>query len=869
MLRKWGFISALICLQLAAGLANGSDQDCIDYAEHIHWSGIISTDDYVTRIAVSKDLAYMSVGELGMKIVDVSNLDSAEIVGGIETPGYAFSIDVSDDFAFIADGLHGVQIIRIKNSNQMRIVANLPTDDSARDVVVEGQYLYIADRQSGVHVVDVKQPHMPSILTTITTPDEAHSVCIRDNYLFIAGRSSGMHIMDIADPRSPEHVSSIEVDGYIYAISLAENTAYLGGSTSLFLVDIGDPKEPELLAEIPDTYRGRVVVRDGVAYVGAGYGMDIFDVSDRRHPLDLGHVRCRGSQTRDIHVVGQSLITATGVGLQIITAVGQQPAPLAGRSDDGVDDFMDVAVQGDYLYAVDTGFSPALSVYDISADDNRWAPRRIAMLAVPGFNIRLCIAGHYAYLGDLWDGISVVDIEDPYWPRSVAQFEIEDGTWAMAAAGDYLYVGTRSEGMVVVDVSSPENPVQVAALGGVEGAVTAIAVRGDRAYVRNRISGEIAFLVEIDIADPVNPSIAGAVEIPYSQFVPSSIALKGNYAYSSYLAPVDGVGGLCIIDISQPGSPRFVTDYDLQARSGHIAIQGDYAYVPGLGISVIDISNPECPVLTGRVQEFSFTNGVAIGEHAVYAANETYGLLAAYRQCSPYGATDVRIDIKPGNDLNAINCKGNPGVIPVAILTTDAFDALTVDHTTVRFGPGGAAESHVFKGPGPRGNSASSSRPVSGAPRRHEKDVDHDGDLDLLFHFARDETGIRCGDTEAVLTGQTYNGQSIIGTDAIRTVPGGDIEPEPDGQLQISPNPFNPSTSISFVVREPQHVRIGVYDVRGRLVAELIDEPYPAGRHSVEWRGRDTAGRAVPSGTYFFRVDLGSQVEVRKALLMK
>jgi hypothetical protein len=203
------------------------------------------------------------------------------------------------------------------------------------------------------------------------------------------------------------------------------------------------------------------------------------------------------------------------------------------------------------------------------------------------------------------------------------------------------------------------------------------------------------------------------------------------------------------------------------------------------------------------------------------------------------------------------------------VLTTDTFDALTVDHTTVRFGPGQAAEAHVFKGPEPRDDRASSSRPVPGAPRRHEVDVDNDGDLDLLFHFARDEAGIRCGDTEVVLTGQTYDGQPISGVDAIRTVPDGDPDPVPDTQLQISPNPFNPSTNIMFVVGERQHVRVGVYDVRGRLVAELANDPYPAGRHVLEWRGRDAAGRAAPSGTYFFRVELGGRVEVAKALLMK
>jgi hypothetical protein len=238
------------------------------------------------------------------------------------------------------------------------------------------------------------------------------------------------------------------------------------------------------------------------------------------------------------------------------------------------------------------------------------------------------------------------------------------------------------------------------------------------------------------------------------------------------------------------------------------------------------------------------------------------------RQCDDT-TLDVTIDIKPGSDTNPINCKSSHGVIPVAVLTTDTFDALTIDHTTVRFGPGEAAEIHTRKAPPPRGDDAVSWKPTPGVPRRHEEDVDHDGDTDLVFHFALAEAGIRCGDTEAILTGTTYDGQSITGSDTIQTAPGDDFQPSRDARLRISPNPFNPATSIGFVVEEPQHVTVRVYDLRGQLVAELADEGYPAGRHQLEWRGRDMSGRAVASGLYFFRVDLGGQVEIRKAVLLK
>jgi hypothetical protein len=111
--------------------------------------------------------------------------------------------------------------------------------------------------------------------------------------------------------------------------------------------------------------------------------------------------------------------------------------------------------------------------------------------------------------------------------------------------------------------------------------------------------------------------------------------------------------------------------------------------------------------------------------------------------------TIVHIDIKPGSFPNSIN-PDSKGVIPVAILSTDNFDATLVDQATVRFGPDEAP------------------------PLRWAfEDVDGDGDIDMILQFKTQETGIKAGDTEATTTGETVDGIPITGTDSVRTVPKG------------------------------------------------------------------------------------------------
>jgi hypothetical protein len=86
---------------------------------------------------------------------------------------------------------------------------------------------------------------------------------------------------------------------------------------------------------------------------------------------------------------------------------------------------------------------------------------------------------------------------------------------------------------------------------------------------------------------------------------------------------------------------------------------------------------------------------------------------------------------------------------------------------------------------------------------------------------------------------------------------------------QNRPNPFNPSTTIRFVVPEREHVSLAVYDASGRIVRRLLDETARAGVREVVWDGRDERGVAQSSGVYFYRLSTGKRVESRKMVLLK
>ncbi len=83
------------------------------------------------------------------------------------------------------------------------------------------------------------------------------------------------------------------------------------------------------------------------------------------------------------------------------------------------------------------------------------------------------------------------------------------------------------------------------------------------------------------------------------------------------------------------------------------------------------------------------------------------------------------------------------------------------------------------------------------------------------------------------------------------------------------PNPFNPKTTIPFVVASSSQIAIDIFDVQGRLVASLLHGTAPAGRHSVEWNGADLHGHPSPSGLYFVRMKSGGFTQMQKILLAR
>jgi hypothetical protein len=87
---------------------------------------------------------------------------------------------------------------------------------------------------------------------------------------------------------------------------------------------------------------------------------------------------------------------------------------------------------------------------------------------------------------------------------------------------------------------------------------------------------------------------------------------------------------------------------------------------------------------------------------------------------------------------------------------------------------------------------------------------------------------------------------------------------------QNRPNPFNPTTTIEYTVKEQGKVNLRIYNVAGQLIRTLVDDvKSPGVLYSATWDGKNGQGQTVASGVYFYKLVAGDFVQTKKMILLK
>ncbi len=146
-------------------------------------------------------------------------------------------------------------------------------------------------------------------------------------------------------------------------------------------------------------------------------------------------------------------------------------------------------------------------------------------------------------------------------------------------------------------------------------------------------------------------------------------------------------------------------------------------------------------------------------------------------------------------------------------------------------------------------------------------DRDRNGAPDVVIQFSREAMRpfLKIGTNVVPVTGSLLSGGSFHGVAQLLVV----VASPTSSPSRVSPNPLNPSGSLSFSTARAGTVRIRVFDRGGRYVRTILDDAMAAGEHAVAINARNDRGKSLASGVYFYRVETADGVATGRFVVLK
>ncbi len=681
--------------------------------------------------------------------------------------------------------------------------------DGFSDVAISGEYAYVGYKNT-IDIFSIRDLFKPVRIATRPVLSNVQSLALAGKFLLVVGTS--LQVFDLADPTNLKELGVYPLSSTqtLSKVRVFGTKAFICQYRKLSIVDFTDPGNLQLLSTFEDAtwYLTDVAVNDTLAFcAGQNQGVIIINIADLLHPQSVGVYDTPGF----------------------------------------VNSLM---LRNNLLYLVD-GNGPnaerGLRILDVSQPQNL---QQISYLPTAGDPVIIELSGNYAYISDR-PGIRVVDITNPAAPVEVDQYG-QQSTYSnfryMTIGNQAIFLGNVF-GILLMDISDPVKMKEISAIGSSRpGSGYSVAVRGHFAFLADKLEGlrvfnceDYTYIVEskrlgtsgsatgvvidstfayladgsaglkiIDISVPDDPKEIGFIDTPGAA---ANVAIQGHYAYVA-----DGATGLRIIDITNPANPAEVGFYDSPAKVTACVIIGPTAYLTdySAGFRIIDISNPTAPIEVGVFDTPGYAYDLVISGNHAYIADGPKGL-RILDITNPQSIMEVGFFDTAGNSTS-IKMEGN------FVYLADGNEGLRIIDVADVINP---KEVGYYDSPG-----TASGLTVFGS----------------FIYLANGAAPFK-----------------IIRNDLITNVMQPHVEPPEDFILmQNYPNPFNASTRIAYYLPNPGQVRLSIYDLLGRNVANLVNEIKTAGLHSINWNPH-----SLSSGFYYYRLEADGQPMVKMALLLK
>ena len=544
-------------------------------------------------LQVVGNFLYVGAFKQGLWIYDITNPIDPVVAGNYTTlESEIRGLHVVGDYCYAGEAWNGFAIYNISDPANITRVALYNTDaDISPGFPAEfhcgrvvDDVAYWGAGNHGLVMVDVSDPLNPEGISYAGecfisprypegTYDWARGATAKGNLAFLGDNRVGLRIFDITVPTAPVEVGfyslAEENAGEVWQPLISDDgtRAYIGYQRAGFIIlDISDPTNPTKIGEYDV----------GTANVLAGAGLALRD-----NLIYLPDEKIGGT----LHIIDITDDTdPDSIGTTAIAGIGRP--------------WM-VKIVANKLYVADMAL-PGLAIYDIS-DPTSPTFKGCAKTNDEAWDV--AVVGTYAYVAGKTDGLCIFDISDPTSPEMVGHCVVTDlslyggrnsQSRGVKVSRGYAFVGDAWGGLTVIDVHDPTDPIKVANIGDPDMEGHRLDIDGDYCYVGG---GRGIFIV--DIFDPTAPTIIGCLkgQVTSGWSWGRGVRVFRDYAYYSE--------GLEVIDISVPSDPVWVNSYTFEAPAGKgwdnkemSGPYGKYAFCAAAhGLVVADITHPLDPLV--------------------------------------------------------------------------------------------------------------------------------------------------------------------------------------------------------------------------------------------------------------------------------
>ncbi len=674
----------------------------------------------------------------------------------------------------------------------------------------DGDTLALVGNGSAVDLISISSPTQPRIVGRILLPATPEDITYQNGYAYVLKDFTGLTIYDVSTPSNPVELGTYDIGDTPSSVFVKDNYAYITyWNFGLAIVNISDPMNPKRVSSYSEagTVRG-VVVQDTIAYIALGWnGLRLLNVADPSSPQPLGYIDTY-DDAWDVYVQNGYAYVADLSGIEVINV--QDPQNLTAVKRLALDGWItSITGDGGSLIYVNAQTAGIVEIDISNPQDIHLSRGRndINGWSVWKHNSLLIVAGYN-------EGVHILETAYADSIREVARYETADWALDVAVQDSLLFVGEDINGVYVVNLNAQPYPQITANIFSAWSSST-VAVEGNTLFAD--VNGNVR---KFDCTNPGNIVEVGVFD--NNMDLPTNhIFLGDRYGYSSagsngwYVFDKNGTGNLSTIAYWTAPDVSIVESFVVHDSLAFLAAGWD-------GLFILDISD------TAHVRQIGHFTESDISVSSVYVE----GQYAYIDNTNYFYIVDVSDPANP--TLVSSYLTGNY-IKDIEVHDKRAYIANNYNGLLV----------------------LDVSNPSNPQPIAEFRDM------------STPAYGVKVVNNRIYLAGMA-GGVYVLEMETSTAVSENDVvQPQKFWLMPNYPNPFNPRTTIDFRLPVNGTVELAIYGLDGRHVRTLVKRWLPAGRHTVQWDGRDDRGLPVSSGIYFYRLKSGKYSQTRRMVLIR